>query len=109
MAQAVRILRPILRFASSPTPLKVASMFRSVLLASCCAFAVSGPALAQTAQTQDTTDLEEVIITGSQVTLTSPYAGGQVARGGRVGLFGSLGVMDTPFATTAYTEELSRN
>ena len=86
-------------------------MFRSVLLASCCAFAVSGPALAQTAQTQDpnATDLEEVIITGSQVTLTSPYAGGQVARGGRVGLFGSLGVMDTPFATTAYTEELSRN
>ncbi|NBW11724.1 MAG: TonB-dependent receptor [Caulobacteraceae bacterium] len=86
-------------------------MFRSVLLASCCAFAVSGPALAQTAPAQDpnATDLEEVIITGSQVTLTSPYAGGQVARGGRVGLFGSLGVMDTPFATTAYTEELSRN
>ncbi len=83
-------------------------MFRSVLLASCCALGLAGPALAQTA-TQETTELEEVIVTGSQVTLTSPYAGGQVARGGRVGLFGSLGVMDTPFATTAYTEELSRN
>jgi iron complex outermembrane receptor protein len=35
--------------------------------------------------------------------------GGRVARGGRVGLFGSLGVMETPFATTSYTEELSRN
>ena len=82
-------------------------MFRSVLLASCCVFAVSGQAFAQTAQ--DATELEEVIVTGSQVTLTAPYAGGQVARGGRVGLFGSLGVMDTPFATTSYTEELSRN
>ncbi|QTC90768.1 TonB-dependent receptor [Brevundimonas goettingensis] len=82
-------------------------MFRSLLLASCCAFAVSAPAFAQTSQ--DTTELEEVIVTGSQVTLTAPYAGGQVARGSRVGLFGSLGVMDTPFATTSYTEELSRN
>jgi iron complex outermembrane receptor protein len=84
-------------------------MFRSVLLASCCAFAVSGPALAQTAQDPNATELEEVIVTGSQVILTAPYAGGQVARGGRVGLFGSLGVMETPFATTSYTEELSRN
>jgi iron complex outermembrane receptor protein len=85
-------------------------MFRSVLLASCCAFAVAGPVLAQTStQTQDATELEEVIVTGSQVTLTSPYAGGQVARGGRVGLFGSLGVMDTPFATTSYTEKLLRD
>lgn len=58
---------------------------------------------------QEATELEEVVVTGSQVTITSAYPGGQVARGGRVGLFGSLEAMDTPFATTSYTEALIRN
>lgn len=38
--------------------------------------------------------------------LTKPYAGGQVARGGRVGLLGNQDVMDTPFSSTAYTSQL---
>ena len=38
--------------------------------------------------------------------LKPPYAGGQVARGGRVGLLGSQDVMDTPFAITNYTSKL---
>ena len=38
--------------------------------------------------------------------LTAPYAGGQVARGGRVGLFGNRDVMETPFSTTSYTQEM---
>lgn len=38
--------------------------------------------------------------------LKLPYAGGQVARGGRVGLFGSLDLMDTPFTITSYTQKL---
>ena len=38
--------------------------------------------------------------------LTKSYAGGQVARGGRVGLLGNRDVMETPFSTTAYTNEL---
>ncbi|WP_295523263.1 TonB-dependent receptor [uncultured Pseudacidovorax sp.] len=41
--------------------------------------------------------------------LTKPYAGGQVARGGRVGLLGNVDLMATPFATTAYTQELIQN
>ena len=41
--------------------------------------------------------------------LTKPYAGGQVSRGGRVGLFGNQDVMDTPFNTTSYTNELIQN
>jgi iron complex outermembrane receptor protein len=53
--------------------------------------------------------LEEVIVTGSQVTLPPEYAGGQVARGGRVGLFGNLDMMDTPFNSTAYTQDFIRN
>jgi iron complex outermembrane recepter protein len=81
-------------------------MIRSLLLASCCATVLAAPAMAQ--QT-GSSELDEVLVTGSQVTLTSPYAGGQVARGGRVGLFGALNAMDTPFAVTSYTEELVRN
>ncbi|MBU1383274.1 MAG: TonB-dependent siderophore receptor [Alphaproteobacteria bacterium] len=81
-------------------------MLRSLLLASCCATVLAAPAIAQDSEP---TELDEVIVTGSQVTLTAPYAGGQVARGGRVGLFGALHTMDTPFATTSYTEDLARN
>jgi iron complex outermembrane recepter protein len=35
----------------------------------------------------------------------APYAGGQVARGGRVGFLGNMDVMDTPFNITAYTQK----
>jgi iron complex outermembrane receptor protein len=38
--------------------------------------------------------------------LKAPYAGGQVARGGRVGILGSEDVMDTPFNATFYTQKL---
>ena len=38
--------------------------------------------------------------------LKAPYAGGQVARGGRVGILGSQDMMDTPFSITSYTNEL---
>lgn len=38
--------------------------------------------------------------------LPAPHAGGQVARGARVGALGNLSVMDTPFSTVAYTADL---
>lgn len=47
-----------------------------------------------------------------QVTVTANaessglYAGGQVARGGRVGLLGNRSNLDTPFSTTQYTAQL---
>ena len=36
-------------------------------------------------------------------TLPEAYAGGQVARGGRLGMLGNKDVMDTPFNVTSYT------
>jgi iron complex outermembrane receptor protein len=54
-------------------------------------------------------ELEEVVVTGSQVTLPDAYAGGQVARGGRAGILGNLDMMDTPFASTNYTADLILN
>ncbi|MDR1662395.1 MAG: TonB-dependent siderophore receptor, partial [Azoarcus sp.] len=41
--------------------------------------------------------------------LPPAYAGGQVARGGRVGLLGNKDFMETPFNTISYTEEFIRN
>lgn len=38
--------------------------------------------------------------------LSPLYAGGQVARGGRVGILGTQDNMDTPFSITSYTNEL---
>ena len=38
--------------------------------------------------------------------LRAPYAGGEVARGGRVGILGSQDVMDTPFNFINYTQTL---
>lgn len=34
-----------------------------------------------------------------------PYAGGQLARGGRLGLLGNVDTMDTPFSVTAFTAQ----
>ena len=79
---------------------------RSLLMLSTAAGLMAAPALAQEPQP---TELGEVVITGSQVRQAPVYAGGQVATGGRVGMFGSQNVMDTPFNTTSYTEALARN
>ena len=75
------------------------------------ALAASLPAMAQTTtDTDEELRLESVeVSSGSQVSLTEPYAGGQVARGGRNGLFGNIDYMDTPYSSTAFTEELIRN
>ncbi|RZJ22549.1 MAG: Plug domain-containing protein, partial [Brevundimonas sp.] len=83
--------------------------FRSLLLLSTAAglALTAAPAFAQDAT--PATELDEVVVTGSQVRQAPAYAGGQVATGGRVGMFGSQDVMDTPFSTTAYTEALVRN
>ncbi|SFS71727.1 TonB-dependent receptor [Brevundimonas viscosa] len=83
---------------------RLAVLLSSVAVA---AVAVSTPALAQ--EVEAATELGEIVVTGSQVRLPPAYAGGQVATGGRAGLLGSLDLMDTPFATTSYTEALIRD
>jgi iron complex outermembrane receptor protein len=37
------------------------------------------------------------------------YSGGQVARGGQLGVLGNQDIMDVPFSMTSYTEELIRD
>lgn len=47
--------------------------------------------------------------TGVLGTTPAPYAGGQVATGGQLGLLGNRSVMDTPFNQTSYTSQLIQN
>jgi len=66
------------------------------------------------AQDQSTTTvLSEVIIEtaadASADGLPEAYAGGEVARGARIGVLGTQDIMDTPFAVTSYTNELMHN
>ncbi|WP_394781410.1 TonB-dependent receptor, partial [Undibacterium sp.] len=77
---------------------------------------VNSAAYAQTAQTAPPTEstpvaqAQTVTISASadasKEGLSSAYAGGQVARGGRLGLLGNVNVMDTPFNSTNYTQAL---
>ncbi|CAN7572313.1 TonB-dependent siderophore receptor [Phenylobacterium sp. LjRoot219] len=85
--------------------------YRNFALASAAAAALLGasPAWAQAANPAPTSVSEVVVTAGSQVELTGDYAGGQVARGGRVGMFGAMDLMDTPFVITSYTSELMLN
>ena len=54
--------------------------------------------------------IQTVVVTASADAsaqgLPSDYAGGQVARGGRLGLLGNVDIMSAPFNTTNYTHAL---
>ncbi len=63
----------------------------------------------QASSTSGSSELEEIIVYGSQITLPPAYAGGQVATGGRAGILGNLDTMETPFSTTNYTADLIVN
>ena len=78
----------------------------------CAALLLATSAAAQTAggaAPVDTT-IATVVVTASADAsaqgLPSAYAGGQVARGGRLGLLGNVDIMDAPFNATNYTQAL---
>ncbi|MCS0627751.1 TonB-dependent siderophore receptor [Telluria mixta] len=73
--------------------------------------AVGALLLAASASAQTTDDgIATVVVTASADAsaqgLPSAYAGGQVARGGRLGLLGNVDIMDAPFNATNYTHAL---
>ncbi|MCA1326553.1 TonB-dependent receptor [Herbaspirillum sp. alder98] len=85
------------------------------------AFVAPLPALAQTSGTTTTAAtaaddgraLPTVTVNASADAsaegLPAPYAGGQVARGGRIGILGNKDVMDTPFSVTSYTQQFIKD
>jgi iron complex outermembrane receptor protein len=58
-------------------------------------------------------ELQAVQVTASadasSTGLSRPYVGGQVARGSRLGILGSLKAMDAPFTSISYTNSLIKN
>ena len=88
--------------------------FRLTPLAFGAALLLAGQAQAQTqAPTEPVANdqpIQTVVVTASADAsaqgLPKDYAGGQVARGGRLGLLGNVDIMDAPFNTTNYTHAL---
>ena len=76
-------------------------------------FAANLPVIAWSDPAPPGDTLDTVVVTASADAsaqgVQSAYAGGQVARGGRVGIFGSMDIMNTPFSTTNYTQALIAN
>jgi iron complex outermembrane receptor protein len=70
----------------------------------------AGSAAAQAVEPSSTATLTEVtVVEQAEGGLQKPYAGGQLARGGSLGILGTADVMDTPFSTTNYTAEQLQN
>lgn len=78
----------------------------SLPLTICGLLAMAFPARAQEAEKALGTVVVQASADASSAGLTQPFAGGQVARGARIGLLGNQDYMETPFSTTAYTSEL---
>jgi iron complex outermembrane receptor protein len=91
---------------------KKSSVSLAVTLAFCGTAGTSGIALAQAAAEPGAGDtvLPTVQVKASADAssggLPAEYAGGQVARGGRLGLLGNVDNMDSPFSSTSYTQAL---
>ena len=68
-------------------------------------------ALAQTSAAPATlsTVTVEASADASAEGLAKPFAGGQVARGARAGILGTQDMMNSPFSSTSYTNELIQN
>ncbi|SCW45397.1 iron complex outermembrane recepter protein [Rhizobium mongolense subsp. loessense] len=70
---------------------------------------VSRAALAQDATALERIEFKAGSSTSTMGTALDEYPGGQVARGGRIGLLGNRDFIDTPFNITSYTAETIEN
>ncbi|AZF15342.1 TonB-dependent siderophore receptor [Pseudomonas sp. R3-18-08] len=90
-----------------PLCARLAAPFRPTLLALCCSLSVAAHA-----DTGNTLELDATRIDAQAPApdaLPAVYAGGQVARGGQLGVLGNQDIMDVPFSMSSYTEQLIRD
>jgi iron complex outermembrane receptor protein len=92
--------------ATSLTPLALGAL----LFAASCAQAQEAQGAQEGQQPGTQAGIATVVVSASADAsaqgLSAAYAGGQVARGGRLGLLGNADIMDTPFNATNYTQAL---
>lgn len=81
---------------------------RPTLLALCCSVSVSAYAADQAIEL-GATAVDAQAIKQTPGALPEEFAGGQVARGGQMGLLGNQDNMDVPFTMTSYTSKLIEN
>ncbi|WP_296252489.1 TonB-dependent receptor [Pseudomonas sp. UBA4194] len=78
---------------------------RPTLLAVCCSISFLAHA-ADPVVELGATDVNADTVKANSNTLPDSYAGGQVARGGQMGMLGNQDFMDVPFTMTSYTAQL---
>ncbi|MEQ7919435.1 TonB-dependent siderophore receptor [Xanthomonas sp. WHRI 1810A] len=77
---------------------------RPTLLALCCSISFTAQAAAPLEL--GATDVNADAVKANSNTLPEAFAGGQVARGGQMGVLGNQDNMDVPFVMTSYTSKL---
>ena len=102
-----------------PTRMPFVVPFRPTLLALCCSLSLTAhaasPATTQDANNRQDDNTLELGATNINAEAPAPtalppvYAGGQVARGGQLGVLGNQDIMDVPFSMSSYTEKLIRD
>jgi iron complex outermembrane receptor protein len=78
---------------------------RTVSITAPTASAAGGAATVSGMIPLDTIDVQAASSPNSTMTPPPPYAGGQVATGGQLGMLGNRDVMNTPFSQTNYTNK----
>ncbi|MDO4450230.1 MAG: TonB-dependent receptor [Moraxella sp.] len=89
--------------------MRYSTLFICMFVAGLSAFSITAFANDQTPHVQLEAMVIDVSADASQAGLARSYAGGQVASGSRVGILGNKHYMDTPFSTTAYTQQFIKN
>ncbi len=94
--------------SSARFPLRPIVIATTLALMALGSSAQTTPSVIDAAGTLPTTQVE-ASADASAEGLTKPFAGGQVARGGRAGILGNQDYMSSPFGVTSYTNELIQN
>ncbi|MCX2900628.1 TonB-dependent receptor [Pseudomonas mandelii] len=90
-------------------PARFGVPFRPTLLALLCALGATAQAATPAENNGKALVLDDVNVNAqapSPSALPPVFAGGQVARGGQLGVLGNQDIMDVPFSVSSYTEQL---
>ena len=97
---------------STPADFRFAPHPLTRLIRQCLSAGLALAAVGVAAQTAEGPALKEVTVSDQAEAiggLQKTYAGGQIARGGDLGILGKTDQMNVPFSTTNYTSELIEN